>query len=196
MSNIERYQNLSKKRPQKNYRDGFGDHCCISGFQSAFYDANRIKTGISHFKLPKDPALCKKCLQVIERYRRAGGADKFSKTKKFMVCEFHFKPKQIRVSLGIGRKTYLPGSVPSVFDFKPEERKKERKSFKPRNNQETSSEFETESEPLILSFGDTSDSVVDFPEDTDNTTPCWKWKFEMWDWVFGVGKQIIEGTKC
>ena len=164
--------------------------------QSAFYDANRIKTGISHFKLPKDPALCKKCLQVIERYRRAGGADKFSKTKKFMVCEFHFKPKQIRVSLGIGRKTYLPGSVPSVFDFKPEERKKERKSFKPRNNQETSSEFETESEPLILSFGDTSDSVADFPEDTDNTTPCWKWKFEMWDWVFGVGKQIIEGTKC
>ena len=150
MSNIERYQNLSKKRPQKNYRDGFGDYCCISGFQSAFYDANRIKTGISHFKLPKDPALCKKCLQVIERYRRAGGADKFSKTKKFMVCEFHFKPKQIRVSLGIGRKTYLPVSVPSVFDFKPEERKKERKSFKPRNNQETSSEFETESEPLIL----------------------------------------------
>ena len=89
-----------------------------------------------------------------------------------MVCEFHFNPKQIRVSLGIGRKIYLPGSVPSVFDFKHEENKKERKSSKPRNNQETSSEFETESEPLILSFGDTSDSVVDFPEDTDNTTPC------------------------
>ena len=196
MSNIERYQNLSKKRPQKNYRDGFGDYCCISGFQSVFYDVNRIKTGISHFKLSEDPAMCKKCLQVIKRYRRTGGADKFSKTKKVMVCEFHFNPKQIRVSLGIGRKIYLPGSVPSVFDFEHEEKKKERKSSKPRNNQETSSEFETESEPLILSFGDTSDSVVDFPEDTDNTTPCWKWKFEMWDWVFGVGKQIIEGTKC
>ena len=25
---------------------------------------------------------------------------------------------------GIGRKTYLPGSVPSVFEFKPEEKKK------------------------------------------------------------------------
>ena len=104
MSNTERYQNLSKKRPQKNYRDGFGDYCCISGFQSVFYDANRIKTGISHFKLSEDPALCKKCLQVIKRYRRTGGADKFSKTKKVMVCEFHLNSKQIRVSLGIGKR--------------------------------------------------------------------------------------------
>ena len=43
--------------------------------------------------------------------------------KKVMVYEFYFNPKQIRVSLGIGRKTYLPGSVPSVFEFKPEEKK-------------------------------------------------------------------------
>ena len=40
-----------------------------------------------------------------------------------MVCKFNFNPKQIRVSLGIGRKTYLPGSVPSVFEFKPEGKK-------------------------------------------------------------------------
>ena len=44
--------------------------------------------------------------------------------KKVMVYEFYFNPKQIRVSLGIGRKTYLPVSVPSVFVFKPEEKNK------------------------------------------------------------------------
>ena len=148
MSNKEIYQNLSKKRPQKNYRDGFGDCCCIQGCQSAFYDANRVKTGTALFKLPKDPVLRKKCLQVIKRYRRTGGADKFSKTNKVMVCEFHFNPKQIRVSLGIGRKTYLPGSVSPVFEFKPEEKKK-RKPPKPRNNQETSSESELTLNPLI-----------------------------------------------
>ena len=53
-----------------------------------------------------------------------GGTDKFSKTKKVMVCEFHFNQKQIWVSLGIGRKTYLPESVLSVFEFKLEEKKK------------------------------------------------------------------------
>ena len=85
-------------------------------------------------------------MQVIKRYRRTAGADKFSKTKRVMVCEFHFNPKQVRVSLGIGRKTYLPGSVASAFEFKLEGKKKERKLPKPRNNQETFSEFETESE--------------------------------------------------
>ena len=172
MSDTEIYQNSSQKRPQKNYRGGLRDYCCIPECQSAFYDANRVKTGIALFKLPKDPALRKKWLQVIKRYRPTGGADKFSKTEKVMVCEFHFNPKQIRVSLGIGRKTYLPGSVLSVFEFNPEEKKKERKPPKSRNNnQEISSEFETESESSDSQcFGDASNSVVDCPEDIDNTS--------------------------
>ena len=88
-----------------------------------------------------------------------------------MVCEFHFNPKQIRVSLGIGRGTYLPGSVPSMFEFKTEEKKKERKLPKPCNNQEISSEFETDSESSDSQcFGDESISVIDFPEDIDNTS--------------------------
>ena len=90
---IQNYQNSSRKRPQKNYRSGLGDYSCTPGCQSASYDANVVKI-----------ALLKKCLQVIKRYKCTGGADKFSKTKKVMVCEFHFNPKQIRVSLGIGRK--------------------------------------------------------------------------------------------
>ena len=43
MSDKEIHQNLSKKRPQKNYRGGFEDSCCIPGCQSAFYDENRVK---------------------------------------------------------------------------------------------------------------------------------------------------------
>ena len=85
-----------------------------------------------------------------------------------MVCEFHFNPKQIRVSLGIGRKTYLPASVPSVFEFKPEVKKKERKPPKSRNNQETYSEFETDSNSQC--FVDASNSVADFREDIDSTS--------------------------
>ena len=85
-----------------------------------------------------------------------------------MVCEFHFNPKQIQLSLGIGRKTYLPGIVPSVFEFKPEGKKKERKPPKPRNNQETYSEFETDSDSQC--FVDASNSVPDFREDIDSTS--------------------------
>ena len=65
ISDIEIYQNLSEKRRQKNYRGDFDDYCCIPGCQNAFYDANRVKTGILLFKLPKNPALRKKWLQVI-----------------------------------------------------------------------------------------------------------------------------------
>ena len=160
--------NLGKKRPQGNYRGGFGDYCCIPGCQRAFYDANRVKTGIALYKLPKDAALRKKWLRVLKRYTRTGGADKFSKMKKVMVFELHFNSKQNRVSLGIDKKRYLPGSVPSVFEFKPEEKKKERKPLKPRNNEETSSEFETDSGSSDSQcFGEASNSVVDFLEAID-----------------------------
>ena len=104
MRYIEIYQSSSKESPQKNDRGRFGDYCCILGCQSAFYDANRVKTGISLFKLPKDLALRKKWLQVLKRYGRTGGADTCSKTKKVMVYEFHFNSKQIRVSLGNRQK--------------------------------------------------------------------------------------------
>ena len=96
---------------------------------------------------------------------------KFSKTEKVVVRKFHFNPKQIRVSLGIDRKTYLPGNVLSVFEFKTEEKKKERKPPKPRNNQETSSEFETDSESSDSQcFGDAPNPLAHFPEDIDNTS--------------------------
>ena len=121
--------------------------------------------------MPKDPASRQKWLQVIKRYRRTGGVDKFSKMRKVMVCEFHFKSKQIRVSLGKGRNIFLPGSALLAFGFKPEEKKEERKPSKPQINQETSSEFEINSESSDSQcFGDASNSVVDFPENIDSTS--------------------------
>ena len=42
----------------------------------AFFDGNSIKAGIALFELPKDPALTKKWLQVIQRYEHTGGAVK------------------------------------------------------------------------------------------------------------------------
>ena len=58
-----------------------------------------------------------------------------------------------------------------MFEFKHEEKKKERKPFKSRNNQETSTEFETDSESSDSQcFGDALNYVVEFPEDIDNTS--------------------------
>ena len=57
-----------------------------------------------------------------------------------------------------------------MLEFKPAEKENERKTPKP-HNQQTSSEFETESESSDSQrLGDASNSVVDFPEDIDNTS--------------------------
>ena len=57
MSDKEIYQISRKKRSQKKNRGGIGVYCCIQRWQSAFYDANIVKTGIGLFKLPKNPAM-------------------------------------------------------------------------------------------------------------------------------------------
>ena len=148
------YASSSKQRPSKNYSGGYGDYCCIPGCKSAFYDSNREKTGIALFKLPKETNLQKKRLKEIGKYRRKGGTDNFSKNKKVMVCEFHFPPEQIKVSMGVGRKTYLPGSVPSIFECRKIMEKKTRKPPKVRCKESTTeSEYESE-----------------MSEDRDNTT--------------------------
>ena len=80
MSHKKIYKNSSRKLSQKNYTVSYRVYC-IPEWQSAFHDVHKVKTGITCFELPKDPALRKKQLQIIERYRRTGRADKFSKTK-------------------------------------------------------------------------------------------------------------------
>ena len=117
--NQEVYPCSSKQRPQENVSGGYGMHCCIPECSSFFYDRNREKTGIGFFKFPKDEQLRKKWLKVIGQFRRKGGADSFRVIDSTAVCEFHFKSDEIRVSLGIGRKTLVPGSIPNLFSFKP-----------------------------------------------------------------------------
>ena len=54
-------------------------------------------------------------------YQRKGAGDNFSpndESNKYFVCEHHFKAEEIRVSLGIGRKTLKPGVIPNIFNFK------------------------------------------------------------------------------
>ena len=106
-------------------------------------------------------------MQVIKRYKRTGGADKASKTEKVMVCEFHFNPEQIWVSLGIGRKKHIYQEVYCrCFNLNLQRRKKKENLPKPHNKQETSCEFEAESESSYSQcLGDTSNSATDFPED-------------------------------
>ena len=53
-------------------------------------------------------------MNIISMYRRKGAGDNFSpydESKKYFVCEHYFKADEIRVSLGIGRKTLKPGAI-------------------------------------------------------------------------------------
>ena len=121
----EFYSNCSsEKRPEKNFYTVFGDYCFIPECKSAFYtkrDGKRVKTGISLFKFPKDNTEKRRWINIISMYRRKGAGDNFSpydESKKYFVCEHHFKADEIRVSLGIGRKTLKPGTIPTIFNFK------------------------------------------------------------------------------
>ena len=86
-------------------------------------------------------------------YRRKGAGDNFSpydESKKYFVCEHHFKADEIRVSLGMGRKTLKPGAIPTRFNFKNPSKIKSRKSPKKRclpvPNESTSSDSYLEEE--------------------------------------------------
>ena len=86
-------------------------------------------------------------------YPGKGARDNFSlydEPKKYFVCEHHFKADEIRVSLGIGRKTLKPGAIPSIFNFKNPSKIKSRKSPKkrclPPPNESTSNDSDLEEE--------------------------------------------------
>ena len=86
-------------------------------------------------------------------YRRKGAGDNFSpydESKKYFVYEHHFKANEIRVSLGIGRKSLKPGAIASIFNFKNPSKIKPRKSPKkrclPAPNESTSNDSYAEEE--------------------------------------------------
>ena len=106
-------------------------YCCVPECGSSFYDNNKMKTNISLFSFPNKeskPDLHKAWKNEILKYRRKGGADKFEINQYTKVCQLHFSPNDIKVSIGRGIKTLKSGAVPSVFNFKSPKTVKRRKS--------------------------------------------------------------------
>ena len=80
----------------------------------------------------------------MKQFRRSGGADSFKVNSSTVICEFHFKISDIKVSSGYGKKTLVTGAILSLFKFK-EKRIKERKAPLDRRNTTFSvSDFSTE----------------------------------------------------
>ena len=118
-----KYFQSNKTRPAKNLSGGHGKYCCIPGCKSASQDSKRNKTNISFFKIRQD------WIATISKYRRKGGKDNFDiNGKNVFICEFHFNSQDIKVSLGIGRKTVKPGAIPTIFEHVKRKEEPKRKS--------------------------------------------------------------------
>ena len=158
------YENSISKRPPEIDKGGRGTYCCVPKCGNSSYDRNMQPTKIGLFRFPnekKRPDQRKLWVAALKRFRRKGGNDSFKIKESTRVCEFHFKPAEIRVSRGIGRKTYVKGAVPSIFKFKKDRSpKKKRKSPTKRSLspiEETSeSEYEDDDIGVILPLGDES----------------------------------------
>ena len=105
-SNLKQSKTSSDERPTGG-NPGNGDcgmYCCIPECGCSQYDRNMNKTNIALFSLPnkeKKPAVFKSWCKEIEKFRRKGvKQDGFSITKSTKVCELHFKPYQIKTTLG------------------------------------------------------------------------------------------------
>ena len=118
-------------------------------------------------------------MNIISMHRRKGADDNFrpyDESKKYFVCEHHFKADEIRVSLGIGWKILKPGAIPSIFNFKNPSKIKPTKSPKkrclPATNESTSNDSYLEDE---LETNNSNDfSPVMHSETNSNRTNCWK----------------------
>ncbi|XP_066936169.1 uncharacterized protein [Clytia hemisphaerica] len=122
-ANEEKYFQSKKTRPAKNLSGGHGKYCCIPGCKSATADSKGNKTNISLFKIRQD------WVATISKFRRKGGKDNFDiNHKNVRICEFHFDSQDIKVSLGIGRKTVKSGAIPTIFEHVKPKEKPKRKS--------------------------------------------------------------------
>ena len=148
----ENYLFSTRQRPKKVLSGGSGIYCCVPQCGSATYDKEGNKSGIGFFKFPKEPTRFNSWKRIISQYRRKGAGDQFSITEKTAVCEFHFKAEEIRVSLGIGRKTLVKDAVPSIFSFKNTDIKPRRKSPRKRAFYNPELENTTESMPTCTTI--------------------------------------------
>ena len=116
--------------------------------------------------------------------------------QKYFVCEHHFKADEIRVSLGIGRKTLKPGAIPSILNFKNPSKikpmKSPKKKFLPVTNESTSNdsyleeELETNSsnDLLLVMHSELSpDRTKLLEKEVDNLkNRGWEQCIESWKW--------------
>ena len=177
------YSNSSLQPPGKAGPGGRGKYCCIPLCGSAQYDNDRNKTNIALFAFPnkeKKPDVYKAWCKEISKYRRKGGCDNFEITRNTKVCEFHFKPEEIKVSLGRGIKTLKTGhEIPSVFIFNEERQVKKRKS--PTNRVAVSSPSMKETDDDIDMDFDQEEPLVfeDLLADDDSCEICNEYSFQI-----------------
>lgn len=100
------------QRPNKLLKAGRGIYCCIPNCGSAYYNNNNEKTGIGFFRFPSDQQQNQLWRRIVKLYRRRGKNDNFTINTNTRICEFHFKDDDIKVSMGIGRKTLVKNAVP------------------------------------------------------------------------------------
>ena len=113
------YPGTSQCHPAKLDGGGSGVYCCILLCKNATYNQEKQKSGNGFFRFPKDKEMKVKWINIIKQFRRSGGADTFKVTSSTVVCEFHFKTSEIKVSFGYGKKFFVPCAVPTIFKFKP-----------------------------------------------------------------------------
>ena len=128
----ESYVGSSASRPKSVKKGGKGSYCCIPNCKSRAYNSDMTKTGIGFFKIPKNPKINRQWKRIIYQHRRKGVGDNFKIKAATVLCEFHFETKDIKVSLGRGKKSLRPGAVPKLFSFKQEKLVSKRKSPKKR----------------------------------------------------------------
>ena len=110
-----------------------------------------------------------KWINMIKQFRRSGGADTLKVTSSTVVCEFHFKTSEIKVSSGYGKKSLVPGAVPTIFKFKPKISKARKAQLDRSNMPSSSSPVSNESSDNLTS----EEMEVELPE-TDNVPRCSK----------------------
>ena len=122
MNLAEILKTLQKKKKSsrilfwKDLQEFLGIYCCVPQCGSALKDKHKQKSGIS-WKCSPFQSLKK----TIGQYRRKGYTDTFKIKKTTHICEFNFQAKEIKVSLGVGRKTLFEGADPSIFPCKRKE---------------------------------------------------------------------------
>ena len=129
-SNLKQSKTPSDERPTGGNppTGGRGMYCCIPQCGSSQYDRTMSKINIALFSFSnkeKKPAFYKSWCNETQKFRRKSGKDGFTITESTKVCELHFKPDEIKATLGWGMKTLKTGvKIPSVYSFKKQNKTK------------------------------------------------------------------------